>query len=758
MTDRIIALIDMDCFYVQVEQRFNPSLKGKPCAVVQYNAWKGGGIIAVGYEARAFGVTRPMRGDDAKAKCPDIQLIKVPEARGKADLTRYREAGAEVISVFSKYCSSVERASIDEAYLDVTSEVAQRINALKGSPINELQIPNTYVEGYNGPEGRKEWLQKIYKENECSECEVRLAVAASLVEEMRAAVFKETGFTCSAGISHNKMLSKLSCGRNKPNKQTVLPHSAVPTLFSVLPLQKIRHLGGKLGASLLEMGLKTMSDLLPFTEDELHKKFGAKTGTWLYNACRGFNFEPVSIRELPKSIGCSKQFGGQQALDTPDKIKFWLSELAQEVCERLIRDKENNKRVAKCLTVIVGFNSSHNSSSRACALVKYEAEKIASDAFAMAKQFRTSPAHTQQWSPPFTYLGLSASRFSAVAGDHQNIASLFAASESTTQHKPVPSATFSDEDYDPTTSQVKDSSPGMSGVKINKTDKTKQSSNSSSKSTKNIQSFFSQKSKQFQEPTETEGHSSSTKAQTNQENTAVSSVKFSQAHSSVTSVKSVDEKSDVTSLKNVPSHSTPPSKENAKDPPVQSSQSPKGFFARKLRAIKNGKGSVPQTLPGSVPETLPGSVPQILPERNKESSTESDKELTASEVMMEQATDRVSAHSTSDISNGHSEQGSSAHKPTSTTNADNSEDYMTCDKCGQVVSMWDMPEHTDYHFALDLQKESRQQASTKTVSHGSTTKRKFKSPSKKAKGGKKKKEVVDKSIQPLTMFFSQIIN
>ncbi len=75
MTDRVVALIDMDCFYCQVEARQDPSLRGKPSAVVQYNTWKGGGIIAVNYEARAFGVTRNMRGQEAKEKCPDIKLV-----------------------------------------------------------------------------------------------------------------------------------------------------------------------------------------------------------------------------------------------------------------------------------------------------------------------------------------------------------------------------------------------------------------------------------------------------------------------------------------------------------------------------------------------------------------------------------------------------------------------------------------------------------------------------------------------------------
>ncbi|TMS04955.1 DNA polymerase eta [Larimichthys crocea] len=86
--DRVVALVDMDCFYVQVEQRLNPALKNTPCVVAQYKTWKGGSIIAVSYEARAHGVTRNMWVDDAKILCPDLQVARVRESHGKADLTQ----------------------------------------------------------------------------------------------------------------------------------------------------------------------------------------------------------------------------------------------------------------------------------------------------------------------------------------------------------------------------------------------------------------------------------------------------------------------------------------------------------------------------------------------------------------------------------------------------------------------------------------------------------------------------------------------
>uniref|UniRef100_A0A8C9URN2 UmuC domain-containing protein n=1 Tax=Spermophilus dauricus TaxID=99837 RepID=A0A8C9URN2_SPEDA len=144
--DRVVALVDMDCFFVQVEQRQNPHLRNKPCAVVQYKSWKGGGIIAVSYEARAFGVTRNMWADDAKKLCPDLLLAQVRESRGKANLTKYREASVEVMEVMSRF-AVIERASIDEAYVDLTSAVQEKLQKLQGHPISADLLPTTYIEG-----------------------------------------------------------------------------------------------------------------------------------------------------------------------------------------------------------------------------------------------------------------------------------------------------------------------------------------------------------------------------------------------------------------------------------------------------------------------------------------------------------------------------------------------------------------------------------------------------------------------------------
>lgn len=127
-------------FYCQVEEQLNPDLKGKPIAVVQYNAWRGGGIIAVNYPARAQGVTRHMRGDEAKKQCPDIELVKVPNIREKADLSKYRNAGKQVAAVLQTYTPLLTRASVDEAYLDLTEQVQNRLLDMNKVKINILRF------------------------------------------------------------------------------------------------------------------------------------------------------------------------------------------------------------------------------------------------------------------------------------------------------------------------------------------------------------------------------------------------------------------------------------------------------------------------------------------------------------------------------------------------------------------------------------------------------------------------------------------
>ncbi|XP_021677032.2 DNA polymerase eta isoform X2 [Hevea brasiliensis] len=390
LDSRIIAHIDMDCFYVQVEQRKQPHLRGLPTAVVQYNEWKGGALIAVSYEARKFGVKRSMRGDEAKQVCPQIQLVQVPVARGKADLNAYRNAGSEVVSILARK-GRCERASIDEVYLDLTDSAEAM---LKESPPHSLESIDAEAlkshvlglkneNGHDAKEKVREWLCR----SDTDHREKLLACGAIIVAELRMQVLKATEFTCSAGIAHNKMLAKLTSGMNKPAQQTVVPFSSVKALLDSLPIKKMKQLGGKLGTSLQnDLGVNTVGGLLQFSEEKLQDRYGINTGTWLWNIARGINGEEVQVRLLPKSHGSGKSFPGPRALKTIVSVQHWINQLGDELSERLCFDLEQNKRMAHTLTLhasaykLSDSDSHKKFPSKSCPL-RYGTAKIQEDAF-----------------------------------------------------------------------------------------------------------------------------------------------------------------------------------------------------------------------------------------------------------------------------------------------------------------------------------------------------------------------------------------
>ncbi|KAK9733513.1 hypothetical protein RND81_04G072200 [Saponaria officinalis] len=385
---RVIAHVDMDCFYVQVEQRKQPHLKGLPTAVVQYNEWQGGALIAVSYEARKHGVKRSMRGDEAKNVCPEIQLVQVPVARGKADLDTYRNAGSEVISILARK-GRCERASIDEVYLDLTDAAEIMLAETPPESVEDFdeEALKSHVLGIdeadvNVHKNVRNWLQSSDADHD----DKLLSCGAIIVAELRRQVLMETEFTCSAGIAHNKMLAKLASGLNKPAQQTIVPSAAVKDFLGPWPIKKMKQLGGKLGDSLQnDLGITTVGELLQFSEQKLQERYGFNTGTWLWNIARGISGEEVKGRLLPKSHGSGKTFPGPRALRSIETVTHWLNQLCEELSERLHMDLEQNKRIASTLTIHVrAFKLSDTDSlkkfpSKSCPL-RYGASKIQEDA------------------------------------------------------------------------------------------------------------------------------------------------------------------------------------------------------------------------------------------------------------------------------------------------------------------------------------------------------------------------------------------
>ncbi|KAF5957788.1 hypothetical protein HYC85_005013 [Camellia sinensis] len=382
---------------LELEQCNQPHLRDQPTAAVQYNSWKGGGLIAVSYEARKYGVKRSMRGDEAKQVCPQIQLVQVPVAHGKADLSIYRNAGSELVSILARN-GRCECASIDEVYLDLTDAAEAMLAETPPESLEKIDEKalkshtlSLNEDGSDHKDNVREWLHR----SDADQLDKLLACGALIVVELRMQVLKETEFTCSAGIAHNKgnylhllMLAKLVSGMNKPAQQTVVPFTSVKGLLERLPIKKI---------------------------------------TWLWNIARGISEEEVEGRLLPKSHGSRKTFPGPRALKKIASVEHWLNELCEELSERLHSDLEQNKRIAHTLTLHArAFKSSDSESqknfpSKSCPL-RYGSAKIKEDALNLfqaglreylgSHRIKAQGSHYNGWG--ITSLSVTASKIVAI--------------------------------------------------------------------------------------------------------------------------------------------------------------------------------------------------------------------------------------------------------------------------------------------------------------------------------------------------------
>ncbi|XP_034657320.1 DNA polymerase eta [Drosophila subobscura] len=449
--DRVVLLVDMDCFFCQVEEKQQPEYRNRPLAVVQYNKWRGGGIIAVNYAARAKGVTRHMRGDEAKELCTEIVLCEVPNIREKADTGKYRDAGKEVANVLQRFTQLLERASVDEAYLDITDTVNLRMKQLQSGAfaLKPQELVNTFAVGYTNigdyvnkitnrfanPYIDDERFQLAYDQNDLPavrQSDIRLLIGASIAGEVRAAVKKDTGYDCSAGIAHNKILAKLAAGLNKPNKQTILPLAEIPGLFDSLPVGKIKGLGGKFGEVLCEtLGITFLGQLVKYTEAELQRKFDEKNGSWLFYICRGIDLEAVTPRFYSKSIGCCKKFPGRNNITGLKSLQHWLGELSTEINDRLDKDFMENNRKAKQMVVqyVQDINGEEVASSRSTSINNYDQETLAKLALDLIKSNTKTflkPGSDAALNNSVKFLGMSVGKFETISKSQNSLQNMFA--------------------------------------------------------------------------------------------------------------------------------------------------------------------------------------------------------------------------------------------------------------------------------------------------------------------------------------------
>lgn len=332
-------------------------------------------MIAINYPARRFGIGRHCTVTDAKTKCPELVCQHVatwregdgkwayrPDAAehiasDKVSLDPYRLESRKILAVIKKHLppglQKVEKASIDEVFLDLSAQVhailLERYPELGNPPPYDDLTENLPMPPVTALDWQADAL--IDLEHEDAEIDdpdwddVAMLIGSEVVRGIRAAVWEELHYTCSAGIATNKMLSKLGSGYKKPNQQTVIRARARHQFLADFKFTKIRNLGGKLGEQVAEaFKTESIKDLLTVSMDQLKAKLGEETGVWLHDTIRGVDLSEVNARTQIKSMLSAKSF--RPTINTVDQAVKWLQIFTADIFSRLVEEGvlENKRR------------------------------------------------------------------------------------------------------------------------------------------------------------------------------------------------------------------------------------------------------------------------------------------------------------------------------------------------------------------------------------------------------------------------------
>ena len=367
---RVIAHVDLDAFYAQCEMVRLGVASDQPLAVQQWQ-----GLIAINYPARKFGINRHATITDAKKACPNLICQHVATWREGDEKWAYHEEAAKNIATHKvsldpyrlesrwilacikatlpSNLQKVEKASVDEVFVDLSAQIhsilLQRYPELAGpapydDPTEKLPLPPTTVLDWKA-DALVDLDNKETEEDDPDWDDIAMLIGSEVVRDVRAEIFKQLKYTCSGGIAHNKMLSKLGSGHKKPNQQTVIRNRAVQQFLSEFKFTKIRGMGGKLGEEVVSgFNTDTIKELLPVPVEQLKLKLGDDTGTWVYNIVRGVESSEVSSRTQIKSMLSAKSF--RPSINTPEQATRWLRIFVADIYSRLVEEGviENKRR------------------------------------------------------------------------------------------------------------------------------------------------------------------------------------------------------------------------------------------------------------------------------------------------------------------------------------------------------------------------------------------------------------------------------
>ena len=291
---RVVFHIDFDYFYAQCEEIRSPELRSKPVCVCVFSDRGGdsGAIATANYTARKYGVKSGIPITFAKKRLEERKdAVFLP-----VDFDYYIEISEKAMKIMKSNADVFEYVGKDEAYLDVTKRV-------------------------DGDFER----------------------ASHFAQQIKNSIRDEIKLGCSIGISPNKLISKIASDFKKPDGLTVIPPDKIDEFLEPLKIRTIPGIGKKTEERFLEMNLETILDLKKLDVFTLNKEFGRKSGTYIYNAVRGIDNEPVKEREA------RTQYSKIVTLKKDSKDYQFLSEniikLCKEVHDIIIKNNKMFKSI-----------------------------------------------------------------------------------------------------------------------------------------------------------------------------------------------------------------------------------------------------------------------------------------------------------------------------------------------------------------------------------------------------------------------------
>jgi DNA polymerase eta len=399
----VICHIDLNAFFAQCEQQRLGLSDDAPVVCVQWNT-----LIAVSYAAREYGITRMDRLEQAKLKCPDViaahtAVFKKGEPfwkyrdylpspiNHKVSLDPYRREGKKVLNVFRDECDLVEKASVDESFMDLGRLVFKKVMELFPDLLDAMESTTDYMRPLKElPEGLDYNGYVIGKRDEaengsaiCDETQnflvedwddLVMMVGSMICYDLRKKVEQRLGYKTSGGVGRVKTLAKLASGFKKPDQQTIVRNDAIPNFLRFFKLSDFWSFGGKLGGYVVEklgddMSIAAIRDNYD-TPAKLSKLLdnNLELARRLYQIVRGELAAEIEEKNIVKTMASNKNFRGKSVCNAQDFLP-WIDVFIGELVMRNEElDEEYNTSLRPTKLTIAASNAKFVRHSKQCTI------------------------------------------------------------------------------------------------------------------------------------------------------------------------------------------------------------------------------------------------------------------------------------------------------------------------------------------------------------------------------------------------------